>query len=497
MEKEQGFLAKSKYLMIFLVFVLGLAVFTWAIWLIGSSSNQPLSNIKTVQGKTYINEKGEEWGPLPQGDYKFQVSSNSAGGPVFLEGEINPPDVHVGDTQVLRVVVQSPAGIKSVIAYIETDNGEEVLPLIKTGTVAFKDMLPEKYVVAANGNLKILTKKEIAKLHKQKIAMEKDGLINPAQAQSGVKESWEASWVVYDTHNTTYHTTFVAEDNAGQTNSLTIAWSDLCGIPLSGDWNIYLNGHCTISVGQVDGVDNGTVTIEDYNLTVIGTFAFNPGEEIKMINDGKITMSSGVIKKTKLWVCDPDGDGYVKAAALGDQSAQDAKPTNCRTGEGARRNIIDKVLAFLLPKPAEAEICGPSGQTTDAIRRYTVRGTPDDNNSGYDCSESSSWANPGSTFKCFQHRGDGSFDYDCDGDEELTYQNISSYTCGWDGSCYDSCNPISGSAGWRISIPPCGESGDWSQSCNETGQGGSGCPEKQYTCNSSIVTYVTQKQDCN
>src|SRR3989344_307600 len=90
---------------------------------IASKMYTPLSYdvSEVVSGKTYTNERGETWGPLPESPYLFQVASAESEGPRFLEGKIEPPDVHPGDLQRFRIVVQSFTGIKSVIANIETD----------------------------------------------------------------------------------------------------------------------------------------------------------------------------------------------------------------------------------------------------------------------------------------------------------------------------------------------------------------------------------------
>ena len=82
--------------------------------------------------ETYINRDGQEWGPLPIGKYDFNVSSAEGVWPKFIEGEIDPPDVHVGDIQKFRIVVQSSVGVTSVIANIETDNGTTTVPLVIT-----------------------------------------------------------------------------------------------------------------------------------------------------------------------------------------------------------------------------------------------------------------------------------------------------------------------------------------------------------------------------
>src|SRR3989344_8789203 len=127
---------------------------------------------EAVVEQPYTNEKGEKWGPLMQNAYLFQVASAESAEPKFLEGKIDPLDVHVGDVQKFRIVVQSPAGIKSVIAEIETDNGTTTVPLKKMGIVTYREMMPEKYVVENNA-LKVLTPVEVQMNHLKKVIAER------------------------------------------------------------------------------------------------------------------------------------------------------------------------------------------------------------------------------------------------------------------------------------------------------------------------------------
>ena len=63
------------------------------------------------------------------------------------------------------------------------------------------------------------------------------------------------------------------------------------------------------------------------------------------------------------------------------------------------------------------------------------------------------------------HRGDGSYDYNCNGAQEQEYSGSSS-GCDWD-IVYLDCD-LTGSEGWSSSTPSCGSSGQWNDSCDAT-----------------------------
>ena len=259
----------------------------------------PASNIKP-----FTNEKGEAWGPLPEGEFDFQIMASEGIWPKFIEGTIDPPDVHVGNVQKFRIVVQSPSGIQSVIAEIETDKESEIVPLEKTGVIAEKGLMPPEYGINDKGALRILTEAEIAQIVKGR---ESSGLgKNIARAQGGEIEVWEGQWIVRDTHEITYHTTFTATDFSGKTNSMTLAWSDACGILPGGDWT--MSSNCTIS--GTDGVDNGNANINSGTLTLTATFAWNGGRGI-YLNGGQISIGGGgALAQADLYMTDGDSDGY-------------------------------------------------------------------------------------------------------------------------------------------------------------------------------------------
>jgi hypothetical protein len=263
---------------------------------------------------------------LPQ-DSEFIVSGNTASSGIrFIEGSIKPLDVHVGDTQNFRIVVTSPNGIKRVVAEIETDKGINEVELTREGMISILDIHPNPYVVSPKDNsLQILSAKELAqareKEYEQELASKNGDKVNAAQ---GEKEVWTGSWVVRDTHNKNYITTFVAYDSAGNSEKMSLAWSDLCGIPLSGDWSTASTSWgCTIATSTTDGVDNGNVEIvnlKNLNISNGANFVWNDGKAITIQEGGKIFINTGAkLVQAFLYVLDNDQDQYSLPGALDQQ----------------------------------------------------------------------------------------------------------------------------------------------------------------------------------
>ena len=76
---------------------------------------------------------------------------------------------------------------------------------------------------------------------------------------------------------------------------------------------------------------------------------------------------------------------------------------------------------------------------------------------GFDCYDQNAKAFPGSRKYQSKHRGDDSFDYDCNGSSDREYAQL--------GECSDSGNTAS-PEGWHGSIPDCGKSGRWLDDCD-------------------------------
>jgi hypothetical protein len=248
---------------------------------------------------------------LPSGPETYRISQRSTALPRIVQATIDPPDVHVGNKQTLTVVVQDEASIAFVEAQIETDHGTKTVLLGLVGPVADAELAPLLWTVDSLNHLVRNEPRALAA-----------SLGKVAHASDAPNLKYQGAWTVEDTHNTKYHTKFIVTDAAGRENSITLAWSDACGIPTGGNWILSSNGNCTIS--STDGVDAGNATIDSYTLTLNSgaVFAFNPGYSIN-ITSGAIAIASGAhLQKTYLWVADLDGDLYPGAY----QQAQDSQP---------------------------------------------------------------------------------------------------------------------------------------------------------------------------
>jgi hypothetical protein len=272
---------------------------------------------------------------LPAGAQTYEIIQNKSVWPKILEAKIDPVDVHVGDKQTLSIIVSSKEKIKEVVAYIETDNGTTTLPLNFVGEVSDNDLLPKKYDLDNSNKLVILEDKDKYNFLKS-IGFIFDkikplfgvNVLNVGASNGNLSDlnlnnqneeninypklKYENSWIVRDTHDKYYHTVFVVEDVSGNKNSITLAWSDACGIPNSGAWTIQAN--CTIS--STDGVENGNATINTYTLTLNAPFVWNPGYSI-IVGSGSIAIGSGgSLQKAYLFYTDSDGDGYYPNTTL-------------------------------------------------------------------------------------------------------------------------------------------------------------------------------------
>ena len=221
---------------------------------------------------------------VPSGHQEYRIAQAAEALPPIRNAVIDPPDVHVGNTQHLSITVEADAPLPVVRAQIETDHGIKILPLTE-----------EK----VERNLR----------------------------------TYSGSWIVKDTHDTTYHTKFVVQDTQGHENSFVMAWTDACSIPQGGNWT--LSSACTIS--SADGIDNGNVTISaGGSLTLNASFAYNAGFSVS-ISGGSVAIGSGQgFRQTNIWQVDADADNYISSST---QYLQDSAPTN-----GRRRYLLNTAI---------------------------------------------------------------------------------------------------------------------------------------------------------
>jgi len=451
----------------------------------------PQAQPSKVPGHTYTNKKGEAWA-LPQGTQKFQIVSSEDSWPKFIEAVIDPVDVHVGNTQKFRVVLQDRVDIVEVIAEIETDNGTTTVPLTRTSqsTITENDIKNQKYFVE-NGKLVINDGKKSLAIN--------NPLLTAARAASLQKFVYEGSWVVRDTHDKYYHTIFRARNAKGEKSSVTMAWSDTCGIPLSGSWTIPYD--CTISTDN-DGVAYGTTTISGgYTLSLTnGTyFGWSPGYSIVITGaNSKILICAGcALEQGYICVNDYDGDHYYAGLTLigtgvctcgGDTCYRDRGDSKFITAGGdcnnsnatiqINRNQYTDADTDYYPLNMTSSQCLSASTWSDSAcstagSNYAknASGTcvPVSTSMGLDCYDLNANAKPGQTAYYTAVRGSSndsagntynSYDYNCNGtaDKEKT-----AYTSACNTSLGGACNAVppgpctAGSCGTSTSTTPaCG-----------------------------------------
>jgi len=355
------------------------------------ASEKSLSAVSAGIAK-YANAKGEIW-TIPKGEFQFNISSAEKY-PKMITGIISPLDVKVGDIQKMMIALNGDAPMTRVWAEVETDNGTKIieLALSATSTVSMADRLKEPYFVDEKGFLVVNDGKnnDIAKK-----------LVNTAEATAGVIQyRYEGEWKVEDTHTKTYHTKFIAEDTAGRKDSTILAWSDpSCNFDSFGN---LLTPTCAPAAGDIIGFDGGVATIPNgatVTLTGAGSaFAFNGGTNgsIQIVPGGKIgtavapITSTAPIQQAFMWYTDADSDTYTPNVQV--------YATTSVTWAGHIR------------------VKDVSGKGTGASYQVPVT-------TSTDCYDSNANAKPGQTSFFSANRGDGSFDYDCDGKE---YDSFSS-----------------------------------------------------------------------
>lgn len=261
-------------------------------------------------------EEESQYESLPTDPVTYDIAQAKEQWPKFLEATVNPPKVEVGDIQKMKVVVQSPSGIDSVVANIGTDNGTTTISLEKTGVD--KSAYVPRIELENNKVVKVRSVEEADKLAEKA----NSGLIvNEVIAQEYEKEVWEGEWEVHDTHTKTYTTEFLAIDNEGNEGNIEVQWLDpICSIPVNGNWNLSETGNCYLYDG-IHGVasslgESGTATIGGSGTLVVGDGS-SPSAEF--VAEGGFTLSGGSIALSsdgslnlsdELCVGDGDGDGW-------------------------------------------------------------------------------------------------------------------------------------------------------------------------------------------
>jgi len=199
-------------------------------------------------------------------------SSDTPKLPEFKKAIVDPLDVLPGDNQTFTTHVYSPYEIIEVTSVTELDNS-----ILNLGFEKIDEYVEDNETI----------------------------------------EIWSASWIVNDTHTTEYRTTVTAIDSEGNSNSITLTWTDSCQSQITHGQDITLSTSCSTGVSAIAGLDGGNLTINSGITLIIdsdATWAFNDGKSITPT--GSISMGGGSIKKGNLFYTDADGDYYAPSSTL-------------------------------------------------------------------------------------------------------------------------------------------------------------------------------------
>ena len=200
-----------------------------------------------------------------------------------------------------------------------------------------------------------------------------------------------------------------------------------------------------------DGYSENAGDCDDDNAnTYPGASQIEDGED----NDCDSTIDEG----TNAY--DDDGDGYTENAGDCDDADSAISPDateECDSVDNDCDGTADEPGASdctTYYADSDGDGYGDSGSSQCQCSADSSYSTTNSS----DCYDSNSSANPAQTNYFTTHRGDGSYDYDCDSSETKRY--TTTYSCSWN---VVSCSTTQG---WTSSSPSCGGSGTWVTSCS-------------------------------
>lgn len=259
------------------------------------------------------------------------------------------------------------------------------------------------------------------------------------------------------------------------------------------DCTSVLSGNLTISSScafpnLIDGIDSGTgatnigiLTISAGTLTVsasqtlaLGSIQFSGGNLV-LINTGRLFINAPLYMKD----ADADGwpdsltlattsatTGYVRRASLSgltldcDTGSSYNTSNVCCSANGSACGADSTCCTSICGTDADSDgyfslAIGHSGTCQATAKPYT------------DCYDSNANANPAQASYFTSSRGDGSFDYNCNGSQESNTGSYTSCSCGNNGCSYTNTSYACSS----YSPPGCGGSYSWT-SPDESHSGG-------------------------
>ncbi len=390
---------------------------------------------------------------LPVGQRIYSIAQAADVWPRLTEARIDPVDTHVGQIQTIEVTVESRQEVDRVYARITTDSKVFDLPLIYVRDVAADDSHAERFALLDRA--------------------EQSGTA-VANAQENVTRAlYRGSWTVHDVHDTTYEMLIGAEAGEDR-SSVTLNWTDACGIPMGGSHTI--SSPCTISAP--DGVDNGNLTLSS-SLTLDANFAFNSGSSFALSGSGSMALcASCQLIKTNIYMIDQDADNYPASMQM---YLQSSAPAN-----GRRRYLLQTTVDCNDANASLNVSCATNfWPDADSDGYFSVSsatscpvGVTCSTSIGNDCYDSNANARPGQTGYFTAHRGDSSFDYDCNSLEDYEDYGVSgTASCAAEGGGGKELGCVQLSGGWTdTGAPSCGGTGELvpyapgSGTCIDTGE---------------------------
>jgi len=203
----------------------------------------------------------------------------------------------------------------------------------------------------------------------------------------------------------------------------------------------------------------------------------------------KACLSGQCLDSTGTCYFDADGDGYGGGTqyygAICNTSGYVINNTDCSTADATRwRN-----------KYVDGDVDGYGAGSAVCVGNHT--GYVDNNT---DCYDSNASAYPGQASLFTTHRGDGSFDYNCNG---VLYYDLNCVTTLPDStSCF--AGSLSKTPGWVGSVAACGQSATaryftswYNSSCTNGGYNSWSCTGSTYYYDYATATNYTRTQSCN
>jgi len=303
------------WIVAWVVVAVGLFATSWIMSRNSISSTLPptssaLSPSPSVSMASYTNAQGQKWS-IETGDYGFTVTSAESY-PKFVSGDIDPLKVSIGETQHMSIVLRDTVPFTQVWAEVETDNGTDTIPLtaVTSSVVSYDEIQNQKYLVDSSDKLVV----NDGSKKSSDIANLIESLVEKVQAEQAVDYSYAGSWVVHDTRNITYHTTFYALDTLGRTRSIVLAWSDPSCTASGG----LLQFACNLTATW--GVDGSPLSLNRLQITMQsgGTLVYNSGQSLILpVGSSIVGLSvSTPIVKANLYYPDYDGDGWASGTTM-------------------------------------------------------------------------------------------------------------------------------------------------------------------------------------